>query len=182
MSIQLVTNAIVIIALVIWVGYRQMTWRAVDPGRMWRLPAVLAIVGIITIGSMTKVSAITGVDIGVLLVEVVVSLGIGALMGAIATIRPLTDDGVRLYQQAHANDRRPGSALVTLETRTGWLGMLLWVVFIVVRVGVDFLATAAGSALAASTGVILLMVAANRIARVGVILYRANRLAAPARV
>ena len=69
MSIQLVSNAIIIIALVVFVGYRQMTWRAVDPARMWRLPIVLAIVGVATLGSMTKVSQITGVDLGVLLVE-----------------------------------------------------------------------------------------------------------------
>ena len=53
LSLQLVTNAIVIVALVAFVGYRQMTWRAVDPGRMWRLPAILAIVGLVTLGSMT---------------------------------------------------------------------------------------------------------------------------------
>jgi hypothetical protein len=40
----------------------------------------------------------------------------------------------------------------------------------------------AGSHLAASTGVILLMVAANRMARVAVIVYRASKVAEPVRV
>ena len=182
MSIQLVSNAIIILALVAFVGYRQMTWRAVDPARMWRLPIILAIVGAVMLGSMTKVTQLTGIDVGVLLLELVVSLGLGALMGALAMIRPLSDDGIRLYAQAHAGDRRPGSANVWLETRTGWLGMALWLVLIAVRVGIDYAAGAAGSTLAASTGVILLMVAANRIARVSVIVYRAGRIAAPAQV
>lgn len=182
MSIQLVSNAIIIVALVVFVGYRQMTWRAVDPARMWRLPIILGIVGVATLGSMTKVSQITGVDLGVLLVELVISLGLGALMGAIAIIRPLTDDGIRLYREAHVGDRRQGSANVTFETRTGWLGMVLWLVLIGMRVGIDFFASAAGSTLAASTGVILLMVAANRIARVGIIVYRTGRIAAPVRI
>lgn len=177
-SLQLVTNAIVIVALVAFVGYRQMTWRAVDPGRMWRLPAILAIVGLVTLGSMTKVATLTGTDIAVLCGELVISLALGAAMGAIARFRPMTADGIRLYRDAHANDRRPSMAPVTLETRTGWVGLALWVVLIAVRIGIDALANLAGSHLAASTGVILLMVAANRLARVGVILYRAGRVPA----
>lgn len=178
-SLQLVTNAILIIALVVWVGYRQLTWRAVDAGRMWRLPAILAIAGVATLGSMTNLKSLTGVDIAVLLGELVVSLALGAAMGAIAIIRPLTSDGIRRYQEAHANDRRPSTSVVTLETRTGWFGIALWIALIAIRIGVDALAGMAGSHLAASTGVILLMVAANRLARVAVILYKAGRVAQP---
>ncbi|GAB3611798.1 hypothetical protein [Humibacter ginsengisoli] len=182
-SLQLITNAILIVALVAFVGYRQMTWRAVDPGRMWRMPAILGIVGVVTLGSMTKMNALTGTDIAVLFGELVISLALGAAMGAIARFRPMTADGIRLYREAHANDRRPSFAPVTLETRTGWLGIALWIALIAVRIGIDALASMAGSHLAASTGVILLMVAANRLARVGVILYRAARVPAePVRV
>jgi hypothetical protein len=181
-SLQLVINAILIVALVVWVGYRQMTWRAVDPSRMWRMPIVLAIAGVATIGGTTSLKALTGIDVGVLLGELVVSLGLGVAMGAIATLRPLTSDGIRLYREAHADDRRPSTSLVTVETRTGWLGIVLWIVLIAVRVGMDALAGMAGSHLAASTGVILLMVAANRMARVAVIVYRASKVAEPVRV
>lgn len=177
-SLQLVTNTIVIVAVVGLVAYRQMTWRAVDPARMWRLPVILGIVGVATLGSMTNVKSLTGLDIGILLGELVISLALGAVMGVIARIRPLTADGIRLYRDAHANDRRPTGGLVTMETRTGWLGLALWVALIVIRIGVDALAGMAGSHLAASTGVILLMVAANRLARVAVIMYRAARVPA----
>lgn len=179
MPTQLLINGVIIIAVVVLVAYRQMTWRAVDPGRMWRLPLILGVVGLVVLGGQTKLQSLTGIDIAVVLVELVISLGLGALMGAIATIRPLTDDGIRLYQQAHAGDRRPSLSPVTLETRTGWLGLVLWVVLIGVRIGVDVLAGMVGSTLAASTGMILIMVAANRISRVGVILYRASKVAAP---
>jgi hypothetical protein len=182
LSIQLLTNVVIIIAVLVFVGYRQLTWRAIDAGRMWRMPVILGFVGLATLGGSTKLQALTGVDVTVLLIELAVSVGLGALMGAIAIIRPLSDDGIRAYREAHARDRRPSTRPVTLETRTGWMGMALWIALIAVRVGIDVLAGMAGSALAASTGVILLMVAANRITRVAVILYRAARVTTPARV
>ena len=92
-------------------------------------------------------------DIAVLVLELAISVGIGALMGAIATFRPLTaDDRVR--------DPRAQWA-----SRTGGVGIVLWVTMIAVRIGIDVLAGMAGSHLAASTGVILLVFAANRAGR-----------------
>jgi len=182
MSIQVVVNAVLIIALVGWIAYRQLTWRPIDPGRMWRMPAILAIVGLVTISSMTKVHLLTAVDIAVLLIEIVISLGLGALMGAIAVIRPMSDTAIDAYA-AHQRDRDRGRrplSVVTLETRTGWFGLALWVLLIAVRVGIDALATMAGSELAASTGVILIMVAANRAARVAMIAHKSSSLATPA--
>lgn len=180
--VQLLTNVIIIIAVLIFVGYRQLTWRAVDAGRMWRLPLVLGVVGLVVLGSATKLTSLTAFDLVVLAVELAVSVGLGVAMGRIATFRRLSDDGIRLYHEAHANDRRPSNVVVTLETRTGWLGMALWVVLIAVRVGMDALAGMVGSTLAASTGVIILMVAANRIARVAVILNRSTRFKQAVRV
>jgi hypothetical protein len=187
-SLQLITNAIIIVALVVWVGYRQTTWRAVDPARMWRMPLILGVIGILSLGGLPSLKslsgaglsggkALTGIDIAVLLVELVVSLGLGAIMGAISTFRPMTREAADLYRRRNASDRRP-NVDVSLEARTGWLGMVLWIVLIAVRVGMDLLAARMGSTLADSTGVILIMVAANRCARVAVILYRSSRRAA----
>jgi hypothetical protein len=178
LTIQLLTNGLIIIVILVWVGYRQLTWRAVDAARMWRMPIILGIVGLALLATTSKAHVLTGVDIAVLLVELIVGLGLGAAMGMLATFRPMTADGIRLYREAHAGSRRPVGD-VTLQTRTGWLGIVLWIVLIAVRVGVDVLAGMAGSTLAASTGVILLMVGANRLARVAVILYRANKVAVP---
>jgi hypothetical protein len=53
--------------------------------------------------------------------------------------------------------------------------MILWFVLIAVRVGMDVLASNMGDKLATSTGIILILLAANRIARVGVLAYRLER-------
>ncbi len=50
-------------------GYRQSTWRAVDRARIWRLPAILAVVGILLMGSL--LTRATAVDALVLAIELV---------------------------------------------------------------------------------------------------------------
>ncbi|MFK4791610.1 hypothetical protein [Microbacterium sp. ZW T5_56] len=150
-SPQLLFNALVIILLIGYIGYRQTQWRAFEPGRIWRGPIILAVVGLGYLAYTT--TAIGTLDIAVLVLELAISVGIGALMGAIATFRPLTaEDRVR--------DPRAQWA-----SRTGAVGIVLWVAMIAVRIGIDVLAGMAGSHLATSTGVILLVFAANRAGR-----------------
>ncbi|WP_431278155.1 hypothetical protein [Leifsonia poae] len=168
MTIQMIGNALLIVVLIGWVGFRQMTWRAVSIGRMWRFPAILGLVGIVMLVQTVKPTLLTPLDLSVLAAELVISLGIGAWMGAIAHFRPLPeplhlgrDRGVAIY-----------------ESRTGVLGLALWIAVIAVRVGIDVLAGMAGSHLAASTGVILLTLAANRAARTAVFAARLDRHAA----
>jgi hypothetical protein len=62
-----------------------------------------------------------------------------------------------------------------LESRTGWLGLALWIVMILVRIGIDAIASDMGSVLASATGVILVMVAANRLARTFVFAARVQK-------
>lgn len=184
MSIQLVVNGLLIVILIGYIAFRQLTWRAIDPARMWRMPAILALIGLVTISSTTKVHLLTPTDIAFILIDIVISFGIGALMGVIATIRPMSSSAIEAYRQqqlardsGRSRNRRP-IGVVTLETRTGWLGLGLWVVFVAVRIGIDTLAGYAGSAFVASTGMILIAVAANRAARIAVISYRASRVSA----
>lgn len=162
MTIQTIANALLIVLLIGWIGVRQMMWRPVAISRMWRTPAVMGLIGVIMLSQTTKPTALTVLDLSVLAIELVISLGIGALMGAIAHFRPLP---------APIDTGKGGIA--HYESRTGALGLVLWVAVIAVRVGIDVLAGMAGSHLAASTGVILLMLAANRAART---LVFANRL------
>ncbi|MFT4231818.1 MAG: hypothetical protein QM606_03450 [Leucobacter sp.] len=173
-SLQIAVNTILILLLLVWVGYRQTTWRAVDPSRMWRMPAILAIVGLATLGDASDIVRISGIDLAVLLAELVLSFGIGALMGAISRFRLMSAEAADAYLE-RLERRGRTAAPVSLEARTGWAGLVLWIVLIAVRVGLDVLAVRMGSELAASTGVILLMVAANRAARVAVILARSGR-------
>jgi hypothetical protein len=168
MTLQTVGNALLILVLIGWIGFRQMTWRPVAIGRMWRTPAIFGLVGIILLVQTVKPTALTPLDLAVLVGELVISLGIGAWMGAIAHFRRLAEPIVL--------DRDRGVA--TYESRTGAWGLVLWIAVIAVRVGIDVLAGMAGSHLAASTGVIVLMLAANRAARTLVFAGRLDRHAA----
>ncbi|WP_402839556.1 hypothetical protein [Microbacterium sp. GXS0129] len=151
MSPQLLFNGFVIVLLIGYIGYRQTQWRAFEPSRIWRGPIVLAVVGLGSLVSTT--TAVGTLDVAVLALELAISGGIGALMGAIARFRPLeAEDRVR--------DPRAQWA-----SRTGAVGIVLWVAMIAVRIGIDVLAGMAGSHLASSTGVILLAFAANRAGR-----------------
>jgi len=99
---------------------------------------------------------------------VVLSLAIGAWIGGIAHFRRLPEPVV---------GKNP-SEVAVYESRTGVFGLVLWVAVIVVRVGVDVLAAQAGSHLVAATGIILLVFAANRLARTAVFAARLDRHAA----
>jgi hypothetical protein len=163
MTLQTIGNVLLIIVLIGWIGIRQLTWRPVSIARMWRVPAIMAIVGVVLLMQTTDAAHLTALDLAVLVVEIAISLGIGAWMGALAVFRPSLEAPAR-----------------SVESRTGWWGLALWVLVIVIRVGIDLLAAQAGSHLAASTGIIVLLVAANRAARTAVFAYRLERMPAVA--
>lgn len=177
---QTLANILIGVALVGWIVYRQLTWRIVSVSRMWRLPLIMAGVGLIMLAQTKDAHRISAVDLGVLIVELVISLGIGALMGRIAVFRPRVIRAGDRRDHRERRDRRDrdgrgdprGRRLnadgteTVLETRTGWLGLVLWIVLIAVRIGVDVVASNAGAVMVTATGVILLMIAANRVARV----------------
>ena len=162
MTLQTIANAILILALVGFIGFRQLKWRPIAVAQMWRMPIILGVVGLFLVSSQSKGSMLSTIDMGVLVIELVVALGIGALMGRIAQFRPLART---------ADPRSP-----EFESRTGWVGMVLWIVMILVRVGIDVWAVQAGSKVAASTGIILIVLAANRIARTAVFAARVAKL------
>lgn len=198
-TIQTIANILIGVALIGWILYRQFTWRIISISRMWRMPLIMGGVGIVMLSQTKDVHQISAVDLAVLIVELVISLAIGALMGRIAVFRSRNihpgDPGDPLaHGRGGRRDGRRGDRSMTggrddaservlnadgtetvLETRTGWLGLVLWIVMIGVRVGVDAAATNMGSVLAAATGVILVMVAANRIARVFVFAARVQK-------
>jgi len=168
MTVQTLGNALLILLLIGWVGYRQLTWRPVVVAKMWRMPVILAVVGAVQLVQQVKPTTITPLDIAVVAGEVVLSLAIGAWIGGIAHFRRLPERVV---------GKNP-SEVAVYESRTGVFGLVLWVAVIVVRVGVDVLAAQAGSHLVAATGIILLVFAANRLARTAVFAARLDRHAA----
>ena len=166
MTVQTLGNAVLILLLIGWVGYKQLVWRPVVVARMWRGPAILAIVGAVLLVQQVKPTELTALDLAIVVGEILLSLGVGAWMGAIARFRPLPQP------MATGKD---GRDIAEYESRTGVLGLALWVGVIAVRVGVDVVAAQAGSHLAAATGIILLVFAANRAARTAVFAARLDR-------
>src|ERR1700712_1425815 len=156
MNVQLIVNALVITVLVGYMGLRQLNWRPVELARMWRAPLIMGVIGVVSLANSTSITNLSTFDVAVLAFEIIVSLGVGSAMGVMARFRPITAAGLAM---AHEN----GGA--TLESRTGWWGFALWMAFIALRIGIDVGAGAMGSQIASSTGVILLLLAANRAAR-----------------
>ena len=172
MTTQTLLDIVLGIALLGWIGYRQLTWTAVSPERMWRMPALLAIIGVVTLFQSGTGDTISAGDLGILAIETVISIGLGAVMGLMAHFRPI---GERTLAAFHAKDRGRSMTVPTIETRTGWVGMALWLVLIATRIGGEVYAHMAHSTLLMSTGVILLTVALNRAIRIVVITQRAAR-------
>lgn len=163
MNVTSVLDILLVVLLIGWLGYRQSTWRPVVPSRLWRTPVVLAVIGVF---SLVHGAAFGPMDLGVLVIELVLSLGVGAWMGALAHFR--------------LGEQPADGAAARIESRTGWWGMALWIVLVAARVGIHVAAASMGAAAATGTGVILLVFAANRAARSAVVSARLARLSTAA--
>lgn len=174
MDISGIANILIVIALVGWVIYRQFTWQLVNPSRLWRMPIIIAIIGVAMLANMKSLTHVQPVAVAILVGEIALSLGIGALMGSLATFR------TRPQRESDVKTRRGETfspARSVIDSRTGALGASLWVVMIALRIGIGFaVAQFSPSALLASTGTILLVVAANRFARAFMVQNRIERL------
>jgi hypothetical protein len=130
------------LAVIAYLCTRQLSWRPVDPARMWRLPLVLGVVGVVSLARQNV--TIHPVDLVILILSGAAALVSGTVMGGVARFRPSAADP-RL-----------------MESRTGWLGVAVWFALILVRVVLDVIGHRMGSDLAISTGSILLVLAINR--------------------
>lgn len=177
MTVENLITIVVAVLVIGWVIYRQLTWQLVTPARMWRMPLILAVIGVIELAQIKGVTAVSGTDFAILGGELAIALVVGAAMGALAQFR------TRPQRESDVASGRPSGESSTwdptrtvIESRTGGWGAALWIVMIAVRVGIEFGARSIdSSALIASTGVILLVIAVNRVARVAIILYRLDR-------
>jgi hypothetical protein len=169
---ELLTNVaegVLALALVVFISVRQLRWTAVVPSRMWRMPVILAIVGVVTL-SRASLGSVSSTDLALLALEAVIAIGTGCAMGLIARFRPISHETA-----LRAVERRPGTPVPEVESSTGWIGMVLWIVVIAARIAIGFWGHAMGSALVESTGVVLLVIALNRGARILVVLSRLER-------
>lgn len=179
MLVSNIAYAVLALGVIVWIVYRQMTWQLVTPSRMWRMPIILAVIGVIELSQVKGVTTISGLDLAILGGELVIALGVGAAMGALAHFRTRPQRATDV--SSRRGDGAPGDWSPTnsvVESRTGVLGAVLWIVMIAVRVGIEFGARSVdSSALISSVGVIMLVIAANRIARVLVLAYRMDHKA-----
>jgi len=173
-SVSNIADILIAIAVLGWVIFRQLTWQVVKISRLWRMPVILGIVGIVMLAQTKSLGSVQPVDLAILLGEIVLSLCVGAGMGRLATFRTR-------YQRPEDVDHKNGeihnpNSMVT-ESRTGGLGAALWLILIVVRIGIEFaVAHYIHSPLLESTGTILLVLAANRLARAFIVGYRLERM------
>jgi hypothetical protein len=177
MTITNLLEALLGVAGIVWICGKQLMWTAVSVQQMWRMPIILGAIGVImTTGSKV---ALTGADLGLLAIELVAAVATGAAMGWIAQFRPISPKALASWR---GRRRRDDSAEPTVESRTGWIGIVLWVVLIAVRIGLAVLGHSMGSALAESSGIILLVIAVNRVVRTFIFSVRHDRhVALPAR-
>ncbi|KQQ25697.1 hypothetical protein [Frondihabitans sp. Leaf304] len=162
MSLHLLTNVLLGIALVVYVGSKQLRWRRVDRTSVWRLPAILGILGLVNLSSAATTLAAGPVDVALIAVELVLAVAVGLVMGRITTFRAAA----------------PDAKGVTIEAKTGGAGMALWIGLIAFRIGLDVVGGLLGAHLLTATGVILLTVAANRAAAAFVVDARLPRAVA----
>ncbi|WIE75497.1 hypothetical protein [Curtobacterium sp. MCSS17_007] len=158
MTAQLLTNTVVGLLLVGLLAYRQATWRALDPTRVWRAPLVLGVVGVVVLARSAV--TVTTLDVLFLGIEALLAVAVGLAMGSMTRFRTAAtpDDHGR-----------------TLQARTGWVGAGLWLLLVAVRVGLDVVGGHLGAHLLTSTGAILLVLALNRAARALVVDQRMPR-------
>jgi len=155
MTTSTLINLVIGLGLIAYICSRQLSWRLVDPARMWKLPIVLGVVGAVSVAKQT--TAIHPVDVVILGLSAVFALASGTIMGRIARFRP--------------SPANPGM----VESRTGWLGVAIWIGLIAVRVALDVAGHRMGSEVAVSTGTILLVLALNRAASALVVSARQPR-------
>jgi len=143
------------LAVIAYLCTRQLTWRPVDPARIWKMPLVLGVAGVIMLARQHV--TIHPVDLMILILSGAAALISGTAMGRIARFRPSAADP-RL-----------------IESRTGWLGVGVWFALVLARVVLDVIGHRMGSDLAISTGSILLVLAVNRAANALVLTARQPR-------
>jgi hypothetical protein len=149
------TDMLIALAVVVYICSKQLTWRPVDPAKMWKMPLILGAAGVISLSRQHV--TLHPVDVAILGVSAVMALASGSLMGRIARFR--------------TSPTVPG----LIESRTGAVGIALWIGLIAIRVVIDVAGHRMGSDLAVSTGSILLMLALNRAASALVISARQSR-------
>lgn len=142
---------------------RQFIWRSARLDRMLRMPIIVISAGVIYLIIELATGFVWGPADWLIIAELGLVAITGTVMGYVTRFRSIRDD---------------------LQYRLTWMGIVLWAVFVAVRVGNFALASILGANLASATGLILLSFGINRLAAITVVRHRARCLlaASPDRV
>jgi hypothetical protein len=156
MNVSAVTNAVLVLALVAWVLYRQTIARPVTARSLWLLPGILAVIGIAGIGQVDG-GKLSATAVMYLASDLVSSAVLGAIRGCF----------VRVFERNSVMWRQ--GSVVTIA---------LWVVAIGFRVVVTILASNAGVA-NVSSAALELALGVSLLAQNGVVAFRGSRRGLP---
>jgi hypothetical protein len=119
---------VLVAAILVLVIVRQTVARPVTMRRLFVLPGVITVWGVVSLGQVFA-HGVTGLDVLLLLLDVVAAVGLGLLRGV--TMRVWKSDGVTY-------------------SRGRWLTLVAWLVSIAARLGLEVLAHAMGATVAAN--------------------------------
>lgn len=153
---QVADDVIITVGIAVLIG-RQFIWRSTQLHRMLRLPVLIIAAGLVYLGfelwgGFRWVPA-DWIIIGELLLVAVT----GSIMGRVTRFRTVDEQ---------------------LQYKLSPVGVWLWALFILIRVGSFFLASTLGANLAEATGLILLSFGTNRLAAIVVVRGRAEAILA----
>ncbi|MDF2664721.1 MAG: hypothetical protein K0R81_571 [Microbacterium sp.] len=155
---QVVDDVIITVGIAVLI-VRQFIWRSTQLHRMLRLPVAIIAAGLVYLvielwGGLRWVPA-DWIIIGELLLVAVT----GTIMGYVTRFRTVDEH---------------------LQYKLIPVGVWLWALFILIRVGCFYLASTLGANLAEATGLILLSFGTNRLAAIVIVRRRAEKILASA--
>ena len=154
-------DRLVIVVGIVALIARQFRWRVADPRTILRLPLALLGFGAFTFAQEVFTGmALTAHTVVLLVAELALVGLLGTTMGWLMQFRP---DGAGW------------------RSRLSPRGLVLWALFVAIRVGIFALAARLGAPLLETTGAILLSFGLNRLANALVVRQRLARRATPAR-
>lgn len=153
---QIADDAIFTVGIAVLI-VRQFIWRSARLDRMLRMPVIIIVAGIVYV-IIELAGGFAWVPADWLIIA---ELGLVAIAGT---------------AMGYATHFREATG--NLQYRLTWIGVILWGVFVGVRIGNFALASALGANLAAATGLILLSFGINRLAAIAVVRRRALSLLA----
>ncbi|MBM9469288.1 hypothetical protein [Nakamurella leprariae] len=146
---------VLVAALVVFLLGQQLFWSRLDLHRPWLLPVILAVVGILLMSLRPFPTApLDLIASGILFV---VAFLTGIAMAAITQFRAAVSP---------PPSRKIDTQVGQLDERTGWGGVAMLTILVVARVALSIVLKNDGARYLSTSGILLLLFAANRVAYV----------------